>query len=82
MNPHLDQLLTLEEAAQWLGLTPRCLLEKSRGHRPFIPAIRDGRKFIRFHPQTILAKFAADACVSPEVIAASFQQPPPSLRSA
>jgi hypothetical protein len=69
---NLDDLLTLDEAAAWLRLNRRDLSEKSRGRRAVIPAIRVNRKVIRFHPRTILAKFAADAGVPLEVIAASY----------
>ena len=70
----LDKLLTLEECAAWLRIERHALSRKSSGRRAAIPAIRNGRSFIRFHPRTVLAKFAHDAGLSPEVIAASFQE--------
>lgn len=71
----LDSILTLEEAAEWLGQNPRVLLTKTKGRRPRIPAFWDNQRFVRFHPRTIIAKLAADAGVSPEVLAASLANP-------
>lgn len=64
----LDEMLTLEQAAQWLGMNPRVLAQKSRGRKPIIPAFRLGHRLVRFHRRTVIAKLAADAGVSPEVI--------------
>lgn len=68
----LDSLLTLQEAANWLGLHPRILASKIKGRRPHVPVWNPNQQIIRFHPRTILAKFAADAGVPLEVVAASF----------
>lgn len=67
----LDAMLTAEQAAPWLGLSKRELLAKSRGKRSAIPALRLSRKVLRFVPRVIIAKLAADAGVSIEVIKAS-----------
>ena len=70
--PHLDDLLNLDECAAWLRLNRRDLSEKSRGRKPAIPAMRINQKVIRYHPRTILAKFAADAGWPAEQIAAVY----------
>ena len=70
--PDLDQLLTLKECSAWLRLNERDLSEKSRGRRAVVPAVRLNRKVLRFHPRTILAKFASEAGLSPELIGAAF----------
>ena len=70
-SPNLDAMLSLTEAAEWLGLHRRSLLKKVKGRKPIIPAFRLSRQEYRFHPRTIIAKLAADAGVDPEVIAAS-----------
>lgn len=72
--PALDALLTLDEASEWLRMNAKVLLQKTRGRKPMIPCIRFGRKGIRFHPRTILAKFAAEQGVSESLIAAAFTQ--------
>jgi len=50
----LDEILTLEECASWLGLRPRDLKDKVRAGR--IPAIRLNQRVFRFHPRTVLLK--------------------------
>lgn len=70
--PNLDDLLTIEQAAQWLKLTPERLMAKTKGRTPQVPAFKINQRVIRFHPRTILAKLARDAGVSTETIAASF----------
>lgn len=70
--PGLDALLTLEEGAAWFRLTTATLRLHIAGRRPLIPSIHPSHKFIRFHPRTILAKFAVDSGVPLEVIAASY----------
>jgi len=77
---NLDKPLTLDECARWLRLRPRDVAAKARGLRPKIPAIRLGRKTLRFHPRTILAKFAADAGVPLAVVQASFSAPKSSTK--
>lgn len=70
---HLDDMLTLEECAAWLKLNARALAAKSKGRRASVPAIWLNSRVVRFHPRTIVAKFAAEAGVPFEVIAASLQ---------
>jgi hypothetical protein len=67
----LDALLSLDDAATWLGISAQRLRAKTIGRRPPVPAFRLNRRVMVFHPRTILAKMAADAGVSAEVIAAS-----------
>lgn len=70
---HLDGMLTRTQAAQWLQMSERELAAKSLGLRPKVPAFRVGsQRTIRYHPRTILAKFAKDAGLPLEVVAASF----------
>lgn len=71
-SPFLDEILETPEAAQWLKLNPRVLLAESQGENPKIPAIRINERVIRFNRRIILAKFAHDAGLPPEVIAAAF----------
>jgi hypothetical protein len=49
----LDALLTPFEAAQWLGIRERTLLDNVRRKR--IPCVRVNDRVLRFHPRTILA---------------------------
>ena len=69
----INAMLTLQECARWLRIQPRELSARSRGRNARIPAVRLNKRVIRFHPATILAKFAADAGVPVEVIAASIR---------
>ena len=71
-TPALDALLIREDAAAWMGLTPRGLTKLSQGPRPAIPAFRINSAVVRFHPRTILAKMARDAGVPMETVAASY----------
>ena len=50
----LDEILTLEECASWLGLRPRDLKAKVRAGR--IPAIKLNQRVFRFHPRTVLLR--------------------------
>ena len=70
--PDLDDLLTTDEAAQWLKMSKRELLEKIKGRNPRIVCFGLNQRVLRFHPRTIISKMAADAGVKPETIAASF----------
>ena len=70
--PQLDDMLTREQCAAWMGMSSRELMAKSRGNRAPIPAFRPSPKLIRYHPRTIIAKLAAEAGVPERVIAASF----------
>ena len=65
-------MLTTEQAADWLGLSERDLLKKSRGNRAAIPAFGLGHKTKRFHPRTIITRLAQQAGVSADSIAAGF----------
>lgn len=49
----LDALMTVEEAAKWLQLHPRILLQNIRLKR--IPAMRVNARVIRLHPRSVLA---------------------------
>ncbi len=68
---HLDDMLTVEQAAPWLQLAIPELRAKSRGRRSPIPAFRLNCRVIRYNPRIIIAKLANDAGVLPEVIMAS-----------
>jgi len=61
--------------AKWLGISERQLMKSCRGRKPRIPAVWITQKIVKFHRPTIIAKFAADAGVDPEVIAKSFNTP-------
>jgi hypothetical protein len=50
------------------------LSRQCAGKRAKVPAFRFNDRNVRFHPRTVLAKLAADAGVSPEVIAASLNK--------
>ena len=71
-QPPLDAMLTLEEAAAWLGVSQRWLAEDSRKHIPNVTVFRPSQGFIRYHPRTVLAVLAERAGVPPHIIAASF----------
>ena len=70
--PELDDLLTTVAAAEWLQMSERELLARSRGQRAAIPAFAIGHRTKRYHPRTILAKLAREAGVPLETISASF----------
>lgn len=67
----LDDMLTPDQAADWLQVSRADLLDKSKGLRPQIPVARIGHKTLRYSPRIIIAHFAADCGVLPEIIAAS-----------
>ena len=71
----LDQMLDISGACVWLKMGRRQLLAKCVGRKPIIPVFRLSERSMRFHPRTIIAKLAADAGVSPEIIAASLNMP-------
>jgi hypothetical protein len=48
----LDALLTIDQGAQWLGMSRRVLLDNIR--RKKIPAIRLNARVFRIHPRTVL----------------------------
>ncbi len=73
VNPSLDEMLETPEAAKWLKLKPRRLLADAKGRRAKIPGFWINRRVVRFHPRTIIAKFANDAGVPIEVIGAMFE---------
>ena len=69
----LDEFLSLEQAAGWLGYArPRDLADKTKGLRPEIPAFRVNSRKIMFHPRTVITVLASRAGVKPELIAVSF----------
>jgi len=70
----LDYLLTPAECAEWLRIDRATLSRHSQGRQPRVPAIRAGGQTVRYHPRTILAKFASEAGMSPEAVAASLNQ--------
>lgn len=70
-EPHLDAMLTPDQAAEWLQIPKRTLAQKSTGRRAEIPCFRPSPRFPRYHPRTIIAKLAQEAGVKPEIIAAS-----------
>jgi len=70
--PHLDDMLTREQAAAWLHMTVRDLAAKSAGLKPKIPVFKLGHKTVLYHPRTVIAKMANDAGVPAHLIAASF----------
>ena len=55
----LDKIMTLEECAAWLNMAPSTLAAKSKGTDAPIPGIWINARLVRFHPRTILARFAA-----------------------
>jgi hypothetical protein len=70
-TPRLDEMLTREQCAAWLGVTARYLAEDAMSSGPKIPAFKPSHKVIRYHPRTVLAKMAFDAGVPLQIIAAS-----------
>jgi hypothetical protein len=70
--PHLDDMLTRDQAAQWLQVQPRYLAEDAMQLKPKIPVFRPSRKVVRYHPRTILAALARQSGVPVEVVAASY----------
>ena len=68
----LDDLLEVEAAAKWLGLSPREVLAKSKGRSPRILGYWISTKTVRFHPRAVLAKLAKDNGAPMEFISAMF----------
>lgn len=68
---NLDSLLTLEEAAALLQMSPKTLAAKSKGRRAPIPGIWINRRVVRFHPRMMLAKAAHDNGMPLDLIAAT-----------
>ncbi|HEY3857359.1 MAG TPA: helix-turn-helix domain-containing protein [Verrucomicrobiae bacterium] len=73
--PFIDQMLSLEAAAEWLGIHKRTLLKKCKGRHPVIPGFQISRQEYRFHPRTIIAHMAVEAGVPRETVAASMPYP-------
>jgi hypothetical protein len=71
-NVDLDKLMDLDEFSQFIGLNKTKITPHTKGRNPKIPAIWINERVVRFHPRTVLAKFAADAGVRMEIIAASY----------
>jgi len=65
-------MLETPAAAKWLKMTPRQLLAGSRGKRAKIPAFWINKRVVRFHPRTIITKFAQDAGLPFELVASAF----------
>lgn len=72
--PFLDRWLTLQEAAEWLQMSPEKLSAHSKGRRARIPGVWINARVVRFHPRTVIAKLADEAGVSPEVISGSLTE--------
>lgn len=51
----MDAMLLLDEAAEWLRMTPRELSRQAKAGT--IPCVRLSARSVRFHPRTIIAKF-------------------------
>jgi hypothetical protein len=66
--PHLDEMMTREQCASWLGVEPEWLKRNTDKIVPFKP----GHKTVMYHPRTILAKLAFEAGVPLQIIAASY----------
>lgn len=66
-SPGLDDMISPEQCAAWLGISVRELHAKSQVSRPEIPAFRVGSQK-RFHPRTVLAVLASRAGVSSRII--------------
>jgi excisionase family DNA binding protein len=58
MTDRTDRLLTAAEMAEWLSVAPETLLEWVRAGR--IPALRVGRKTIRFRLEDVLDALRGD----------------------
>ena len=71
-TPDLDAMLTREQAAQWLQVTPRWLAEDAMKRRPSIPVFKPGHATARYHPRTIIATLAKRAGVQEDLITVSF----------
>jgi hypothetical protein len=65
---NLDQMITADECAKWLGVTRRVLLSKCRGRRPVIPGFWINRRVVRFHPRTVLAALSRRAGLKEDLI--------------
>jgi hypothetical protein len=70
LNPCLDELMETPEAAKWLKVNPRLLLDESRGQKAKIPGFWINDRTVRYHRKFILAKLAHDAGLPTELIAA------------
>jgi hypothetical protein len=55
-TPDLDAMLTVPEAARWLRMSVKSLLNNVRTGR--IPAVRVNDRVLRFHPRTVLVAMA------------------------
>jgi excisionase family DNA binding protein len=51
-GPDLDILLTIQQGAEWLGISPRTLLANIR--RKKIPAVKLNERTFRIHPRSVL----------------------------
>lgn len=71
-SPNLDDLLNVEDASRWLGLSEREVLEKSKGRSPKILGYWINQRVVRFHPRAVLAKMAKDNGAPAEFIASMF----------
>ena len=66
-QPQLDEMLTRQQCASWLGVEEEWLKRNTDKIVPFKP----GHKTALYHPRTILAKMAFDAGIPLQIIAAS-----------
>jgi hypothetical protein len=65
-------MLTREEAAAWLQVSPRWLALDGARARPMVPVFKLGFRTPRYHPRTIIAALAKRPGLPNELIAASF----------
>jgi len=65
----MNQMLNVEQAAEWLGINPRQLITNAKGK---IPACRINKRVLRFSPRMILAKMACEAGLSPLEVGCMF----------
>jgi hypothetical protein len=72
--PALDDLINLEQVSAWLSISPQTVLQKSKGRNPEIPAVRIGARILRWHPRTLLAKWAIEGGLSDATVAVAFSQ--------
>lgn len=67
----IDQMMTVQQAAEWLQMSVETLRAKSHGPKAAIPGFYNNQRQVRYHPRTIIAVQAARAGVSPDIIQAS-----------
>lgn len=73
--PFLDRMLTSTEAAEWMGMSERELLAKSKGRNPSIAGFWFNERVVRFHPRSVIAHMAKNAGITPVEVASMFGKP-------